>query len=69
MEEIIELGFPVFARYITPRSGTADKLGDVEKSIVCGSVVVNPDDFIVGDINGVLVIPNALIDQVVNFRR
>ena len=64
VDDIIELGFPVFSRHITPRSGTFDQLGDVEQVITCGSVVVNPGDIIVGDINGVVVVPRAKASDV-----
>ncbi len=64
VEEIIALGFPVFTRHITPRCGTADKLGDVECEIVCGSVIVRQHDFVIGDVNGVVVVPRELIETV-----
>jgi len=64
IDEIIELGFPVFSRCITPRSGTFAELGDVEIIISCGGVVVRPGDIIAGDINGVVVVPQEIIQQV-----
>ncbi len=64
VDDIIALEFPVFARHITARSGTFDKLGDVQKVITCGSVVVNPDDIVVGDINGVVIVPQAIASEV-----
>ena len=64
IDGIIELGFPVFARHITPRSGTFDKLGDVQQVITCGSVVVNPGDIVMGDINGVVVVPKQIATEV-----
>ena len=64
IDEIIELGFPVFTRHITPRSGTFAELGDVEKIITCGNVVVRPGDLVAGDLNGVVVVPQEIIQQV-----
>ena len=64
IEDIDELNFPVFCRYVTPRAGTFDKIGDTQLTITCGSVVVNPGDFIFGDLNGVVVIPKDIVQEV-----
>ena len=58
------LAFPMFARYITPRSGTFDKLGDVQQIISCGGVTVRPNDIVCGDLNGVVIIPQEIVRQV-----
>ena len=62
--EVLELGFPMFARYINPRSGTFDKLGDVQQIISCGGVTVRPNDIVCGDLNGVVIIPQEIVRQV-----
>ena len=64
IDEVIEIGFPLFARFITPRAGTSDPLGDVQQAISCGSVVVRPGDIITADCNGVVVVPQEIIEQV-----
>lgn len=61
---IINLGFPVFSRYTTP----LDVLGrwqllDYNCEIEIEGVVVRPGDFIVGDRDGVLVIPQEISDE------
>ncbi|MFW9911962.1 MAG: RraA family protein [Candidatus Thorarchaeota archaeon] len=63
--EIDEVGFTVFARGRHP--GTMRGRLDVEsvnEQIVCGGVVVNPGDLIVADGDGVVVIPQDRIDEV-----
>lgn len=52
-----ELGFPVFARGVTPRVGTNRRLGKTQVPVSCGGVVVHPGDIILGDDNGVVAIP------------
>lgn len=63
--ELLELGFPVFTRHITPRNGTIDQIGDVQKTISCGGVIVRPNDIICGDSNGVVVVPVEILEHVV----
>lgn len=65
VEAIIELGFPVFARYKTP----ADIRGrwryvEINVPIRIGDVHIRPGDWVVGDANGVVVIPQDLAGEV-----
>jgi 4-hydroxy-4-methyl-2-oxoglutarate aldolase len=59
------LGFPVFSRWLTPRVGTNRRLGTVGGPVVCGGVLVHPGDWIVGDDDGVCVIPREQVAQVI----
>ncbi|HUZ84566.1 MAG TPA: RraA family protein [Gaiellales bacterium] len=55
---ILALGdFPVFARGVTPIGPLHRGPGEINFPICCGGVVVNPGDIIVGDLNGVVVVP------------
>jgi len=65
VRKIEELGFPVFAAGIKP----VDSMGRgvvtaYNVPVECGEVLVNPDDFIFADFDGIVVIPNALVQQV-----
>jgi len=57
IEEIRKLGFPVYARGTTPRVAGRGSLGEVNVPTQCGGVVVEPGDIIVGDADGVVVVP------------
>ncbi len=57
--------FPVFARAIVPNAGGAEYLGESGIPIQCGGVVVNPGDWVVGDEDGVVVIPLARLLAVI----
>ena len=59
-----ELGYPLFAAAIHPGAGTGDKLGEVGITIQCGGVVVRPDDYVFGDVLGVVVVPPAQLLEV-----
>jgi len=55
---------PVFCRYFTPRPAANKLEGVVQKPVMCGGVMVHPNDIIVGDADGVVVIPQAQQDAV-----
>ena len=56
-------GFFLRARAVTPRSGTsATGYGECNVPIACGGVVVHPGDLIIGDSEGLVVVPRIWID-------
>ncbi len=57
VDDIRNLGFPVFARKEVPNAGEPKGFGEINVKIVCGGVEVNPGDWIIADDNGVMVIP------------
>ncbi len=62
-------GFPLFAAGISPGAGTGDKLGEVNITIQCGGVVVNPGDWVFGDQLGVVVVRPHELDEVLDWCR
>ena len=60
-----DLGFPVFARFVTPRVGTNRRMGFTNVDVNCGGVVVHPGDWIMGDDDGVVVIPADKLEETV----
>ena len=62
-----ELGFPTFCRGITPRNYHYPAEGDqgaVNVPVVVGGVVVEPGDLVLGDDDGVVVVPRLLAPQI-----
>lgn len=57
VDDIRRLNFPVFAVSITPNAGEPKGFGEINAEIQCCGQTVKPGDFIVGDDNGVVVIP------------
>jgi RraA family protein len=49
------LAMPVYARAVTPVSGTIKALGERQVSVVCGGVKVDPGDIVFGDDDGIIV--------------
>jgi regulator of RNase E activity RraA len=63
---IIRLGFPVFCRYRSPRDiGGRWQMVRHSVPITIGAVTVTPGDFVVGDADGVLVIPSGIAEGVI----
>ncbi len=63
---IRKLGFPLFARYKTPRDIAGRwRLVDYNVPIRIGVVAIQPGDFIAGDHDGVVVIPRAVAEEVI----
>lgn len=57
-------GFPVFCQGGTLACSKKHGLGEFNVAISCGSAVIQPGDLIVGDADGVVVVPQALAEQV-----
>ncbi|CAN5788275.1 RraA family protein [soil metagenome] len=58
------LGFPVFATGTTPRGALAVGGGETQVSVTVGGVVVRPGDAVIGDENGVTIVPHARLTEV-----
>jgi len=63
--EIARSRLPVFARAIVANAGGAEYVGELQIPVQCGGVVVNPGDWLVGDEDGVVVIPAAQLDEAI----
>jgi 4-hydroxy-4-methyl-2-oxoglutarate aldolase len=61
---IREIGVPLFASGITPNSCARNGPGRVGLPVVCGGVPVVAGDVVVGDADGVVVIPRAMLAAV-----
>jgi len=56
-EGMAAIGFPVFARAVLPMGPFKDSPGSINVPVSCGGVAVQPGDIIVGDGDGVVVVP------------
>jgi 4-hydroxy-4-methyl-2-oxoglutarate aldolase len=63
-DELVEIGFPVFAAGISVRGNVKQHPGWIGIPITVGGVTVRPRDIIVGDPDGVVVVPVENADQV-----
>ena len=66
IDYIVKLGFPAFARYTTPRDIVGRwRLLDMNVSVTIGRTRVQPGDYVLGDRDGVLVIPAQVAGEVI----
>jgi 4-hydroxy-4-methyl-2-oxoglutarate aldolase len=56
-ENIMKMKFPVFARNLCIKGTGKEHLGTINHPVVLGGTVVRPGDIILGDADGVVVIP------------
>lgn len=51
--------FPVFARGVIPIPGVRKTAGLINVPVVCGGVTVSPGDIVIGDEEGIVVLPSG----------
>ena len=62
--EIVELGLPCFCRGITPNSAFPSGPGEVGLPLALGEVAVDAGDLVMGDRDGVVIVPHARIAMI-----
>lgn len=63
-EGIVAVGLPVFCRGITPNSCVRSGPGTVGLPVVAGGVHIATGDLVVGDADGVVIVPRARLGEV-----
>lgn len=68
-EDIAEMEFPVYARGTHPRGPLKQDPGSINVSISCGGVTVDPGDIVVGDNDGLAVVPGERAEAILERAR
>ena len=64
--ELRRIGFPVWSRRISPATSVGRMVAaEKQVPVKCGDILVNPGDYIVGDTDGVVVVPAAAAERVI----
>jgi len=58
------LDLPVYARFVTPMSGTTRTACDTQVAVQCGGIAVNPGDIIFGDDDGLIVASTDELERI-----
>jgi len=58
------LDLPVYARCVTPMSGTTRTACDTQVAVQCGGIAVNPGDIIFGDDDGLIVASTDELERI-----
>ncbi len=64
-DDIEAMGFPVFSRGLCIRGTSSIEGGTLNESIVIGGIIIHPGDIVVGDRDGVVVVPRARIGEAI----
>lgn len=65
VEDLEEINYPIYARTVTPRGIFKLGQGRVNLPVICGGIVVHPGDLVVGDDNGIAIVPREKITTVI----
>jgi len=66
IDSILDIGFPCFSKLVVPHAGEPKGYGGIGHEIVCGGQLVRTGDWIIGDENGVIVVPQESAVEVAN---
>jgi 4-hydroxy-4-methyl-2-oxoglutarate aldolase len=68
-EELVELGLPVWARWVRVRGATKTILGELDVPVTVGGAAIRPGDVLVLDRDGVAVVERERVGEVLTASR
>ncbi|MFC1857908.1 3-hexulose-6-phosphate synthase [Thermodesulfobacteriota bacterium] len=65
-DDIIDLKFPAFSKLVMPNAGEPKGFGEIQVPIIVGGKKVEPGDWLLGDGDGVVVLPRSIAVEYAN---
>jgi 4-hydroxy-4-methyl-2-oxoglutarate aldolase len=69
LDELRELGLPIWARYVRAQGATKEHVGKLDTRVVVGGTEIDPGDLVVLDADGAVVVKADRVDEVVGAGR
>jgi len=63
-EELVQLGLPIWTRFIRARGATKTKLGQINSAVSVGGTQISPGDIIILDTDGAVCVKRARLGEV-----
>jgi 4-hydroxy-4-methyl-2-oxoglutarate aldolase len=63
-DELVELGVPVWARWIRVKGPVKDTPGELDVPVTMGGATIEPGDIVVMDGDGVAIVPSGRVEEV-----
>jgi 4-hydroxy-4-methyl-2-oxoglutarate aldolase len=64
VEALVELGLPIWARYVRVRGATKTEIGQLNVPITVGDTFIRPDDIVVLDTDGAICVKQERLEEV-----
>jgi 4-hydroxy-4-methyl-2-oxoglutarate aldolase len=64
VDELVELGLPIWTRFIRAKGATKTKIGELNKTVTVGGTQISPGDIVVLDADGAVCIKHERADDV-----
>lgn len=70
IEEVTRIGFPIFSRAVSPATSVGRYVSVAKQvPVMCAGILVRPGDYVVGDLDGVVVVPQDAAPRVLELLR
>jgi len=64
VEELREMGLPIWARWVRVRGATKEAVGEIDVPVTIGGALISPGDVVVLDADGAAVVEAGRVDEV-----